>query len=256
VYGVDDDISCECNGLLNDTNYLLELYVETQNGYFGILNSISFNVAYPVTDIEADFDIVALDRTSGIMLNWGNLKTTEGIVEGADVAYVQNLPISNTDRGGFHENSKSIVIPHNSRVVFSETTNGKALDIDENSYVVLSFQVDKDVDVVILEMYGVDDTFNTISRKLHYDHATNDIVYTAQKGNIVVSSSVKLSNVSGETGWYVATLSPFLFDNGNYYATLNLSENIADEALFPEEVLYPDEECFPEIGTWNKVEKE
>jgi len=251
IYGIDDDISCECNGLVNQTNYLIELYVETQNGYFNILNNVKFKIDYVVKDIDADFGIVALNKTSGIMLNWGNLRTTEGIVEGEDVSYTTNYPIAVAEENAFHSGSVSINIPNDSRVVFSDTSNGKSLEIDEDSYVVLSFQIDKTSDVVILEMSGFDDIFKPISRKLYYDYNENTLNYMVQKGDDVVYNSVNLSNKTGQTCWYVVTLSPMSSDNG-IYAPLKVVENTADNALFPEDELYPDDELYPEIGEWYK----
>ena len=85
IYGIADDISCVCNGLINQTDYKLELYIETQNGYFGILQTIEFNVDYPVKNVDADFEVEALNNTAGIMLNWNKLRTTEGVIEGETV---------------------------------------------------------------------------------------------------------------------------------------------------------------------------
>lgn len=258
IYGIEDNISCECNGLLNQTNYLIELYIETQNGYFDIFNRTKFKVAYDVKDIDADFEIIPLNTTSGVMLNWGNLRTTEGMVEGEDVGYIGNVPVRQegaVDKNSFPVGSISIDIPRDSRVVFSDTANGKSLEINEDSYVVLSFQIDKTADEVMFEMSGYDATSNYISRKLYYDHNKNAMVYTVQNGNTITYDSVELSNASGETSWYVATLSPMKFDNGTY-ARLILAENIASNALFPSKNVFPSAETYPRIGLWEKIGEE
>ena len=48
IYGIADDISCVCNGLINQTEYQIELYIETQNGYFYVLEPVNFDVNYAV----------------------------------------------------------------------------------------------------------------------------------------------------------------------------------------------------------------
>ena len=93
IYGIADDISCVCNGLINQTDYKLELYIETQNGYFGIVQTIEFNVDYPVKNVDADFEVEALNNTAGIMLSWNKLRTTEGVVEGGTVSYIDDFPL-------------------------------------------------------------------------------------------------------------------------------------------------------------------
>lgn len=252
IYGVEDYISCECNGLVNKTNYRVELYVETQNGQFGILNNVKFNVDYVVKNIEADFEIEALNNTSGIMLNWGNLRTTEGVVVGGDVSYTVNHPIISYDSQGNPNGSVSIEIPNDSSVVFSGTANGKDLDIDEDSYVVLSFQFDKNKNITLFEMSGVDDISNAIIRRLSYTYSDNTLIYTVEKGDIVAHDSVVLSDISGERCWYVVTLYPLFSDNG-YYTDLKVVESVAQNSLFPSDSLYPSEELYPYLGEWDKI---
>lgn len=263
IYGIEDDISCECNGLINKTNYLAELYIETQNGYFDILNSIKFNVDYTVKNIDADFEIMALNNTSGIMLNWGNLRTTEGIVVGDAVQYTTNFPIVSYDEDTKQPNgSVSIEIPENTSVVFSGNANGKELEIDENSYVILSFQFDTTQNATLFEMSGVDNFSNDITRKLTYAAVDRTLKYTVTKGEIMVYKTESLPVVASELCWYVVTLYPLLTDDGNY-TDFKVIKSVANGGLFPidessteNEILYPESNLYPCFGEWDQIREE
>lgn len=241
IYGIEDDISCECNGLVNDTTYLAELYIETQTGYFDIVQKVKFKIEYSVKNMDADFDITALNNASGIMLNWGELKTTEGVVEGQSVNYTDNFPVQNTS---------SVEIPNDSRVVFSKTANGKGLGIDENAHVVLSFQFDKTNDIVLFEMSGTDDSFNNISRELRYTASDRTLTYTVVKGNIEESDTQKLSETIGELCWCIVTLYPLFTDSG-YYTKFDVYQSEAKGGLFPDDGLFPEEEYTPATNEYN-----
>lgn len=248
IYGIEDDISCECSGLVNESSYLLELYIETQNGYFGIVKRIKFNVQYNVKNIDVDFDIKALNDSSGIMLNWGNLRTTEGVVVGKAVRYEENYPVAN---------STSVVIPEDSKIVFEGTANGKDLEINEDAYVVLSFQIEKDKSLNVFDMSGVDNTSNIITRNLYYNHSDNTLRYTVTKGDIAVKDSVVLKDTAGLSGqicWYIATLYPLLSDNG-LTTKLVVSECYTTSPVFPSNELMPNSSEYPYLGTWNKLRK-
>lgn len=255
IYGIKDDISCECRALINQSSYLLELYIETQNGFGDILNSVKFKVDYPVEDLEADFDISALNCTSGIMLNWGNLRTTEGIVIGGEVSYQDNLPIADYSNSESAIGSTSVNIPEGSSIVFSNTATGRQLDIDEDSYVTLSFQFDKTQDVVLFEMDGVDSASNAIIRRLKYIHSNSSLEYTIYKDGTTLCKEETISNSSGETCWYIVTLYPLMLSD-EYYVKFDVFENLLDKALFPSDDLYPSNDTYPIFGKWNKIREE
>ena len=242
IYGIADDISCVCNGLTNKTNYRLELYIETQNGYFNILKEIEFDVNYSVTELKADFEVVPLDSTSGVMLNWGNLRTTEGFVVGDVVNYVKDFPVQSTT---------SIKIPEDSSVVFSGTSNSKDLELDEDSYVVLSFQIEKGKNMKIFEMSGKDELSNIINRKLEsvVDEGGTALQYTIQKGDIIASKKIYLSSDVGELCWNIAILNPLVGDAANF----SLVESKAEGSLFPRDSLYPSTKTYPSFGKWDKL---
>ena len=243
IYGVADDISCVCTGLINETKYLIELYIETQNGYSDVLQKIEFNVDYPVKNIDADFDIAALNDSAGIMLNWGNLRTTEGFVVGTNVGYVENFPIIHSD---------SVKIPEGSKIVFSDTANGKTLNIDENSYVVLSCQFNKTKDTTLLEMSGADNLSRTITRSLVYTAQDRKLKYTVTKGDEFAVWEQEISPKVSELCWHVITLPP-LSDGA---VECKLIESVAEGGAFPSEDLYPSDDLYPDFGTWDALRKE
>ena len=228
IYGIADDISCTCNGLMNQTNYLVEVYIETQNGYSEVLQSAYFNIDYAVKNIDADFEVMALNNTAGIMLNWGNLRTTEGVVVGNSVSYVDNFPV---------QASASIEIPHDTSVVFEGTSSDKDLGIDENSYVVVSFQFDKTQSTILFEMTGLDEYSNYISRKLEYMALNRVLRYSIIKDGRVSICEKTLNDTASELCWHVATLYPLI----NGIAEYKLIQSTAMDGLFPDDDLYPED---------------
>lgn len=250
IYGIADDISCVCNGLINQTNYQLELYIETQNGYFGILQSIEFDVDYPVKNIDADFEVEALNNTSGILLSWNKLRTTEGVVVGNPVSYTDCYPLYS---------SSSVEIPENTSIIFSKTSNDKDLKIDEDSYIVLSFGFDKTQNTTLFEISGVDDYLNVMARKLEYVASGKKLKYTITSGDIVATCEKQLDPTIGELCWFVVTLYPMIDGIADY----KLVESISEGCLFPDEDLYPvaeneteEELIYPDFGEWNKLRDE
>lgn len=230
IYGIVDDISCVCNGLINQTTYLLELYIETQNGYFDVLQSIEFKVDYMVKNVNADFEVVALNDTSGIMLNWSNIRTTEGVVVGNTVSYTKDFPV---------KSSASIEIPEDTSIVFEGNSNDKDLKIDENSYVVLSFQFDKSQTMTLFEMTGNDEYANNITRKLEYISSSNILKYTLVKGDMIAICEKELTDTIGELCWYVATLYPLVGGVADY----KLIQSTSLDGLYPNEDLFPEDIC-------------
>lgn len=228
IYGIADDISCVCNGLMNKTKYILEVYVETQNGYCDILESMAFYVNYSVKSIDADFEIVALNDTAGIMLNWGNLRTTEGVVVGDDVNYIENFPV---------KSYTSIEIPENTSVVFAGTSIGKDLAIDENSYIVLSFQAPKSENTMLLEISGEDNASNIISRSLDIiiEEHKPMLRYTVRKGDIIATKQYSLTPDIDELSWCIVTLPPLTGETIDFKMVVST----AIDGLFPSEDLYP-----------------
>ena len=243
IYGITDDISCVCNGLMNQTEYQIELYIETQNGYFNVTETVNFNVNYAIKRVGAEFEVSALDDTSGILLNWNKLVTTEGVVVGDNVSYTDKFPLYS---------SSSVEIPKGTSIVFSKTSNDKDLKIDRNSYIVLSFGFDKTQDTTLFEISGVDDYLNIISRKLEYTVSDRKLKYTIKDGGAVATHEEQLSPTIGELCWYVVTLYPLI----NGIADYEITESIPKGCLFPDTELYPEELLYPDFGKWDKLRDE
>ena len=190
-----------------------------------------------------------LNDTSGIMLNWSELKTTEGVVVGRKVSYIADSPL---------KDSISVQIPENSSIVFEGTSNDQELEIDENAYVVISFQFEKFTkSFTIFNMTGLDSTSGFIERNLYYNHLTNKLEYTITKKNItLLKSSDELSYDSGQRCWYIVTLYP-MSDEDGYDTEMKVVQSIAENSLQPSSELYPSTGTHPYFGDWNAMrEKE
>lgn len=247
IYGITEDISFECGGLVSGNSYLLELYIETQNGQFGIVKSVNFNVSYKVQNLDANFNVQVLNETSGIMLNWGDLKTTEGVVVGKDISFVADSPV---------KGAVAVSIPEDSSIVFEGTSNSRELEIDENAYVVLSFQIEKfKKSFTILNMSGLDGTSSIIERNLYYNHLDNALEYTITKTNITLFKSIPLSDDSGQRSWYVVVLHP-MSDEQGYDTNAKIAEAITLDSLMPNDDVFPAGDVYPNLGDWNKIKVE
>ena len=258
VYGVDNDIYCECGGLVNGSNYLLELYIETQNGQFSIVKSVEFFVKYSVESIDGDLDVLVLNDSSAIMLDWGNIKSAEGTIKGGDVKFVQNLPITDYDNNGTPTGSTSVEIPLESSIVFDVTANGRGLNLEEDSYVVISTQIQKKHNLVLFEMSGEDSMLNPLSRRLEFSLNDNALKYSVKKGDIVAKKSVGVSNTHSERCWYIIKLYPLLQQDGTYYTDMEIVESTTVNPLLPKannnsNRLYPSGNVYPYNGSWNQL---
>ena len=243
IYGLSSDISCQYNGFVNNTNCLIELFIETQNGYFSIVKRSTFKINYDVKTLITDFNIQTMNSSSCIMLDWEDLKTTEGVVDGDDVSRVKNYPIANK--------TNSIRVGNGSSVIFEGNANA-ALKIPEDVYAVLSFQITKDENMTLLEMTGVDELSYTIKKKLAYISDSKTLVHSVEKTN--GDSAIKrfeLSNRPGDAIWYVVTLHPLTKDeDGNCSVDISVVESVAQGTLYPEDNLYPDDGLYPYSGSW------
>lgn len=245
IYGLSDNISCQYNGFINNSDYNIELYLETQNGYFSIIKNNVFKIQYQVKTLITDFDIEAINSSSCIMLDWGNLKTTEGIVSGKDVTRITNYPIASYEDKS-PNGSNSIKVKNGSSVLFEGNANAK-LEIPEDSYTVLSFQITKDRNTTLLKMSGVDELSYNITRKLDYISETKTLIHTIEKNNgDFAIKKIELSNRPSDTVWYVVTLYPILKDDdGKCYTDIKVVESVGIEALYPDDDNYPGDDNYP-----------
>lgn len=241
IYGTKDNISCKYNGLVNGQDYLIELYIETQNGYGGIVKSIKFSVEYDVEIVDADFQAFSIDSSSCIMLNWENIKTTEGVARG-EYSVKKNFPISN---------SSSLVLPRDSKIVFEGNANSD-LQIPKTSYVVLSFQIPKDEDTDVLY---ITDKNGELVKELKYISDTHQFEYMLRDGDTTMLSVKEVEHSPSQTTWYVITLFPTRIDGntGEPFIDMKIVCSKTLDALFPSESLYPSNDIYPYNGKWDKL---
>lgn len=237
VYGVVGDISCVCNGFVNDTEYNIELYIETQNGFFNILQSIDFKIYYNTEYVGGDIDIEADNNISGVVINFGDIITIEGVVSGENVSYVDHYPIQN--------NSVSVDIPKNSRVIFS-----REVEIQEDASIVLSCQFDKTKDITLFEMEGKSDTTGlSIFKRLSYSSTSRRLQYVTSD-DFYYSDS--LSETTSAICWYIIILKP----DGMTVAECKIDESTLK---YPSNDLYPSSNqqtfpiTYPQHGEWEET---
>lgn len=261
IYGSSGNISCQHNGFVNDNEYKIELFIETQNGYFSVVKCIKFSVDYTVKALLTDFGIEAINSSSCIMLDWGDLKTTEGVTNGDDVTRLVNYPITKYKPAGEPAGTNSVKIEDGSSIVFEGNTNTK-LEIPEDSYVVLSFQITKDEDTTLLEMSGIDEYSYSVIKTLKYISETKTLIHSIEKDNgDYAVKSIELTNRPRDAAWYVVTLSPLLKNaDGECFTDISVVESVADSSLNPDDValypsddLYPDDNLYPFNGKWDKL---
>ena len=252
IYGTANNILCGYNGLMNDCTYLLELYVETQNGYV-VLTEREFSVSYETTYLTSDFRIESLKSESGIILDW----TKSVVISGRktnNVSYLYNYPIVNNDISdidettGLHSNN-CVSIPKGDSLTFDYGSNSN-LDISEESYVVLSMQMPNNEDVVLFEATGENTDGFDLVRKLSFIEGKFVYSILGNQGMMITKEYNPVYSPNDYV-WYVITMSPILFDEtGKEYIDLIVNENIAEGGLYPSDSLYPSDDLYPYFGKW------
>ena len=252
IYGTSDNILCEYNGFINGCSYLLELYFETQNGFSGIVKEISFSVEYNVQPLDTDFRVEAINSSSCVILDWQNLKTTEGVAtEG--VKFIENFPIVEYDKEGNKTGSVSAYIPSDGKITFQGNANSQ-IQISEDACIVLSFQLLDDKNTTILEMCDED---NTIRKSLKYISSTRSFIYTTQKDDeYSLTISKETEYLPSSQCWYIITLySPTTNKNGVVGIDMKLVYSKVENFPLPSEDLYPSDNLYPYNGKWNKLRR-
>lgn len=259
IYGTIGNILCDYNGLVTGNEYSIELYVETQNGYVTITNPVKFKVEYNVKTLITDFNVETIKSSSCIMLDWGNLKTTEGVVEGENITYLKNYPITSysqvTDETGdvttVETGKNSIRLDGKSKIIFEGNANSE-LAISEESYIVLSFQITKNEDMTLFEAQGVDDYLYNVQAKLKYISKSHTLLYMVSKENGDYAETSFVINVPKSTTWCIVTLHPLLREeSGVCCVNMDVVESYANNALYPDSDKYPGA-LYPNNGTWDK----
>lgn len=255
IYGTQSNISCDFNGFVSGFEYKIELYIETQNGYSSIVFDKNFKIDYNTQTLMTDFEIEPLESSSAILLDWENLKTTEGKYKGKKYEVYENYPITSYDNGK-PNGSNSLLIDDDTEIIFEGNAN-TGLAIPEDAYTVISFQITKNQNTTLFMMTGTNDYGYKIHRKLSYIFAERSLMYVCEceDGSYVASKKV-LENPPSEIAWYIVQLSPILKgEDEKLYVKINVTESITEGALFPSDATFPSEETFPDNGLWNKLRR-
>ena len=265
IYGLPDNMILDYDGLLTDNDYLIELYVETQNNVSVYTSPISFSVEYITTFLSGDFKVETLKKESGIMLDWSESIVAGGkmydgdnnLVAVDDVPYMQNYPIVEYTYDSESEDytpsgTTSVFIPENSSVVYDYGANFN-LNISEDSYIVLSTQLRDTKNRLLFNIEGVDDNGDEIFRKLSFVNNSFEYIVLGS-GDKLLTKQYVVATPPSQNVWYIITMSPILLnENGEAYIKLTVAENKTSGSLYPSKQLYPSTTLYPHIGSWETV---
>lgn len=262
IYSTSDNIICSYNGFLNDSNYTVELYVETQNGATCIIDPIPFSVSYPTTFLENGFKTEVLRYESGISNSWQDAKTIEGklvkpytlindgIAESkTEVLFdVKDQCISDYPVVG----NSSIQIDFGQKVIFDYNSTSN-LDVPEDSYIVLSFQIpsgtaDSFFEYEIFYAEGTSENGNINTRKLTFMNNTF-FYYIETNGNSARASHKTLIDY-GDYTWFNVVLCPVSKTEDTYVTDLIVTESSADSGRSPSNTEYPGTNEYPSFGEY------
>lgn len=246
IYGTKDNIECSYRGFLNDGNYSVQLYIETQNGATLTTSPIPFSVSYGLTYLTNDFKVSELKQETAILLDWGQANVICGKVESGDIEYVQNYPIVDYSR---EEPNTSISIPTSSSVVFDYgATSG--LDVPESSYMIISTQLSDASDRLIFSAEGTDSDKNNIARKLSFKSGYFVYEITDENGVLKIYRSPQAFSPN-QYKWYIIIMYPYR--NGGSATMMSVTESNLKDGVYPRRSLYPYETLYPSFGVWDKL---
>lgn len=248
IYGSADNIICNYDGFLNDGNYSIELFIETQNNT-KITSSRHFSVVYESTFLSNDFRVETLNNEPAIMLDWnksiaiaGVLKDVDNnVVSVDDTSFKTNYPVNN---------QCSIEIPDKFKVVYDSDSNS-SLDMDENSYIAFSTQLLSGADTTLFFAEGFDDDGYEIKRKLSYSNGMFRYDAVGQKG-VTKFVTYNVTNKPSQYVWYIIFMSPL---TSNYDLELKVVESIVVDCIYPSTDLFPEEDFYPSFGNWDKLKE-
>lgn len=253
IYGSVDNIICNYDGFLNGGNYSVELFIETQNNT-KTTASFEFSVSYSSTFLSSDFKVETLKNEPAIMLDWNEAIVISGILKDAkdnivnidDTTFKTNYPI---------KAQSSIEIPDKYKVVYDYGASS-SLDIDENSYIVLSTQLLSNDESTLFFAEGYDDDNHEVKRQLFYKNGV--FSYTIEGQNKVsISKTYTVINKPSEYVWYNIFMSPLIKkDDGKYTVEFEVYEGKVIDCIYPSEDLYPREDFYPTFGIWDNLKTE
>ena len=245
VYGTKSNMILSYDGFLNNGNYSIEIYVETQNGCSVITEPITFSVEYETMILDSSFSVSALSDEPGIINVWGSPSILTGVNNG-EIKFKSNYPING---------SNSVEIPKNSDITYDISDN-ISLDLSEDSYISMGMQLLSSENHKILYLDGTDKDGNSVSRTLEFEGGR--LKYTVLNSEISVEKIYTPKTTPGKYVWFVITMSPFLGVNGDK-TSIEVTEYKAVEGLYPDKELYPSTSYpstrYPTFGRWEEEEE-
>ena len=248
IYGTKENIICFYDGFLNGGKYSVELYIETQDNTTIRTGIINFTVTYSTTSLNSDIRVEALKNEPAVMLDWNEAVIIGGRNEG-DVTFKSNYPIIDYSD---EEPNTSVNIPANSRIIFDYGSSSN-LNIDENSYIVLSTQLLNGDESILFYAEGNDDDGFSVLRKLTFSNGIFEYVVKGSGENIAYATH-EAKYHPNQYVWYIIIMSPIQKgESGNYYTELVITESRLVNGLYPSPTLYPSENLYPTAGVWDKL---
>ena len=243
VYGLAENIIFSYDGFLNNGNYAIEVYVETQNGDSLLNPPINFSVSYKTTFLSSDFVVDSLDNEPGIMANWSKTNAFKGHSTG-EIKYEQNYPI---------KGNTSVKMENDSAIYFDYNANSD-LEIPDDAWVTLSTQLLDSSNRTIFGMGGKNSKGEPLLRKLSF--LNGKFIYyvtTINSGNVnTIKKTYTPTNTPGRYVWFIFTMSPYL-ENDDRETVFRVTERTAKNELArkPSGNLAPSETLVPSFGGWN-----
>ena len=246
IYGTADNIICSYDGLLNNSNYSVELYVETQNNAVVNTLPVSFTVSYVTTYLSSDFVTETLKNEPAVRNSWGDAKTIEGRRSDGRDDYISDYPIMG---GG----TTAVKIPQGEYITYDYGSTSN-LDITEDSYIVLSTQLLNGEDTVLFVAEGLDDNGNELIRKLSFENGRfTYMVGNSRDGYETRQYTPSKGYKPSRYVWYIITMSPYSHTDRS--TTLKVVESHVINSLYPSSNLYPSTSLYPKFGTWDKLKE-
>ena len=247
IYGIGDNIVCSYDGFTDDSNYELRVYIETQNGAKLYSAPVTFSVVYQTGILDNSFTVESLTDAPAIMTSWADATIISGEATGK-VQYVKSYPV---------QGACSVEIPKESYIEYNYGATSE-IDISDQSYMVLSMQMDKNPDdmpewnneALLFSAEGTNEVGVSQIRKLWYKDGAFHYFVTGETGD-GITIDVSVPYLPSHYVWYIITMSPYLGENGSE-TFLRVSTKRALNGLYPSNTQYPSNSLYPSFGIWEE----